>query len=92
MSVACEILPLVHHAAPHGDLLQNIQSDILEIHNFMESSYQYDTMKLLEKQKALTQLLKINVYKHILSHIQALCHNSVTSMFFNLDKYHHFQY
>ena len=30
------------------------QSDMLEIYNFVVNNYQYDTMELLEKHKALT--------------------------------------
>ena len=43
-----------------------MQPDILEIHNFVEKRYQYDTMELLERHKALTILLEINVCRHIL--------------------------
>ena len=31
-----------------------IQSNILEIHNFVDNNYQYDIMELLEKHRALT--------------------------------------
>ena len=43
-----------------------MQPDILGIDNFVENSYQYDTMELLERHKALTILLEINVCRHIL--------------------------
>ena len=42
-----------------------IQSAILEIHNFVENNYQSDAIELLKNQKALTQLLAINVCEHI---------------------------
>ena len=71
----------LHYVAPRGELFRNyycfkscnwslrgaeIHSDILEIHNFVDENYHYDTMELLEKHNALTQLLEINVCKHIL--------------------------
>ena len=43
-----------------------IQSDFLEIHTFVVDSYQYNTIELLEKRQALTELLEIIVSKNIL--------------------------
>ena len=42
-----------------------IVSDILEIHNFVETIIKYENMDLLEKHKGVTHALEINVCKHI---------------------------
>ena len=36
------------------------------VHNFVENSYEYDTMELLEKHNVLTSLLEMDICKHIL--------------------------
>ena len=65
MLVACKIYPPLHHAVPLGECCGSIivlnrvtghgavLFNNLQIHKFGESNYQYDTMKLLEKPKAL---------------------------------------
>ena len=90
-AVNCNETTIVLNHVSHSWHVAVIQSDILEIHYFMEINYPHDTMELLEKTQSFNKLL--DVIKHILmviilSPIHARCQNLVTLMFFNWKTIH----